>query len=354
LIRTCPSLPTPPMHLPLLWTKNLWLICAVLSLSLFEQAAARDLAPFDRLALDLQTRAAPLVPVKLGVGKFINSDNNSVTPFSGFLRDSMETALSLTEKFQVVTRNNLGELQLENRFQKTRLVTPGTPRDNLRIDAIEGLVRGSYYIGNEKIFVFVEIAWMDGGGITKTSLQIDNSTLNRKDVWEEHFHTPLDREKIRLHVLTSAFSKDAVKEYPEWVEKLKSNGYLFAVWTSMEEGFGSHPSFELFMEPGSLDDTGFLQDFIKEETALDPNGQPNAMVSVISKIFIKRDQEGQERFTVEISLRYFDLTNKPWYRGALVASAIETNNPDPLLASRRASEKATEKLIETLRRKGLI
>ncbi len=311
---------------------------------------------FLKAALDLEREAQDAGRVNLGVGNFPNSGLGAKTPFSDFIRSSLEVALAKTEQFSVVTRNNIGELQLEDKFQKRRIVDPNSPGAEFKIAAIDGLVRGSYFVLRDTITVFVEIAWLNGGGLEKVQLELDRSTLPDESVWEPSFHAPINPDRVPLHVLASSFSKDAEKRYPVYVKKLSDEGYFFAVWTVLEEFFSDHPQFELYMEPGGVGNLEFLQDFIKSTVVEgDSKSGPKAMVATESKLFVKKNPQNRtgvnETFTIEIVLTFFNLKNEPWYRDPIVVSGLAPDAENPLVGARKAATEAAKKLIRRLQNK---
>lgn len=335
-----------------------WITCGF-AIACWSQVWAADVAikpadakaAFTRLADQLAHQARLDRPVRVAVGRFVNAHTDALTPFSNVLREGIEAALASGDAFDVISRNRLADLQEEAQFQKSRIIDSESGPAAFSIKPIDGLVRGSYFTAKEKILIFAEIAWLEGGRITKVQAELDRTQFPGANYWDDELHASLNREKVRLHILTSAFSADVLRENPGWVRQLKSRGFDFSIWTTLEDEFGEHPAFELFMEPES-DNEQFVKALTAEKPSID---RANAMISVITKVYTRPGEgRAKETFTIEVALRYFNLENKPWNRSPVIASGIVQRADDPLIGARAAAKMAAAELIQRLRKRGIL
>lgn len=129
-------------------------------------AAEQD--PFDKLAASLVKKMpASDKPINIGVGNFVYSNTPMMSPLSTVIREELEIALPKSDKVKVITRANLDQLEMEGEFQATDLVEPGTTVDKVTIEGVEGIVRGRFITDGRTVTLYTEIAWLQGGNITK-------------------------------------------------------------------------------------------------------------------------------------------------------------------------------------------
>lgn len=129
---------------------------------------AKTTDPFVRLADSLVSQIPDKgKPVNLGVGNFVYSDTPMMSPLSTVIREELEIALPKTHRVQVITRSNLDQLEMEGEFQATDLVEPGTTIDKVSVQGVEGIVRGRFTCDGSTVTLYTEIAWLEGGTITK-------------------------------------------------------------------------------------------------------------------------------------------------------------------------------------------
>lgn len=130
--------------------------------------AAND--PFSKLSKDLVSSVpSSKYPIRLGVGNFLYQDTDMMSPFSSKLREEIEMKLSQNNGIEVVARDRISELEDEAQFQKTYgLIEPGTRVDKLKINGIEGIVRGRFYVEGDSVVIYTEVAWLQGGKVGKT------------------------------------------------------------------------------------------------------------------------------------------------------------------------------------------
>ena len=127
--------------------------------------------PFVRLADSLVSQIPDKgKPVNLGVGNFVYSDTPMMSPLSTVIREELEIALPKTHRVQIITRSNLDQLEMEGEFQATDLVEPGTTIDKVSVQGVEGIVRGRFTSDGSTVTLYTEIAWLEGGTITKDKI----------------------------------------------------------------------------------------------------------------------------------------------------------------------------------------
>lgn len=129
-------------------------------------ASAAD--PFTTLAESLASQMPEKEkPVNIGVGNFVFSDTPMMSPLSAVIREELEIALPKTKRVKVITRSHLDQLEMEGDFQTTDLVEPGTAVEKVTVEGVEGIVRGRFVTDGTHVTLYTEIAWLNGGSITK-------------------------------------------------------------------------------------------------------------------------------------------------------------------------------------------
>jgi hypothetical protein len=129
--------------------------------------------PFERLAEELTHGAtSDGEKINIGVGNFAYENTDLLSPFSSFLREELEVALGKTGRTKVVTRDRIADLQMEGKFQNKELLEPGTGVEKVSVEGIKGIVRGRFYLSGDKITVYSELVWLEGGEVRKTRLTI--------------------------------------------------------------------------------------------------------------------------------------------------------------------------------------
>ena len=139
--------------------------------------------PFTPLASELAKEVAE-EKVNIGVGNFAYENTDLLSPFSSLLRDELEIALANTGKFHVITRDRLADLQMEGKFQGKAVLEPNTGVDRVSIEGVKGIVRGRFYAEGDQITIYAELAWLEGGGIRKSKVEIPSSAVKAK-IWPD-------------------------------------------------------------------------------------------------------------------------------------------------------------------------
>lgn len=187
---------------------------------------------FRELATKL-TKDLPAESVNIGVGNFAYENTMLLSPFSSLLRDEMELALGDTGKFKVVTRDRLADLQIEGKFQGKSILEPGTGVDKVSIKGVKGIVRGRFYVAGEKVTVFAELAWLEGGDIKKTRIEMPAADVKAK-VWPDmqeaaaknvgNYLTPQNMEQSLANIEDLAGSRLAKIPKDFYVEIFTTDG----------------------------------------------------------------------------------------------------------------------------------
>jgi hypothetical protein len=139
--------------------------------------------PFEPLVTEL-AKEVPADTVNIGVGNFAYENTDLLSPFSSMLRDELEIALGKTGKFNVITRDRLSDLQMEGKFQGKAVLEPGTAVEKVSIEGVKGIVRGRYYAQGDTIQIYAELAWLEGGWIRKSKVEIPSSEVKEK-IWPD-------------------------------------------------------------------------------------------------------------------------------------------------------------------------
>jgi len=152
--------------------------------------------PFARLADSLVSQIPPKdKPVNLGVGNFVYGDTPMMSPLSTVIREELEIALPKSHKVQIITRSNLDQLETEGDFQASDLVEPGSSVGKVAVLGVEGIVRGRFVTDGVTVTLYTEIAWLDGGRITKDKVTWKINEIGAR-VWP-------DKEGTRLNEMVS-------------------------------------------------------------------------------------------------------------------------------------------------------
>lgn len=141
--------------------------------------------PFQKLSESLVAKLPEhQKPVKLGVGNFVYGDTPMMSPLSVVIREELEIALPKSNQVKVITRSNLDQLEMEGEFQATELVEPGTAVEKVTVEGVEGIVRGRFVSDGTTVTLYTEIAWLQGGEVTKDKVTWKMNEVTAR-VWPE-------------------------------------------------------------------------------------------------------------------------------------------------------------------------
>lgn len=107
----------------------------------------------------------------IGVGEFFDGSSEKVSPFSALLKAEFEKELSTESRIKVITRERLGELELEGRFQSDKSLVQGNTT-KVQVQGIEVLVRGRLFRSGDKVAVHAEWVRLSGGEIVRASVEL--------------------------------------------------------------------------------------------------------------------------------------------------------------------------------------
>lgn len=141
--------------------------------------------PFQKLSESLVAKLPEhQKPVKLGVGNFVYGNTPMMSPLSVVIREELEIALPKSNQVKVITRSNLDQLEMEGEFQATDLVEPGTAVEKVTVEGVEGIVRGRFVSDGTTVTLYTEIAWLQGGEVTKDKVTWKMNEVTAR-VWPE-------------------------------------------------------------------------------------------------------------------------------------------------------------------------
>ncbi len=323
------------------------------------------------VAADLKTGLAQLRPLRtdgqpgfVEVKPFICSAHGGLTRYSELLKERVEVVLAQSSHFEVATTTRLKELDDERRFQRSRIV--GSPRSGNAgtLPEVQAVLAGSYSVDGNLIRADLNLEPVSGTGSQRLQFEFPvEAGLEgvAADLARVELHQSTSVGKKRIHVLANSFSKLAIEEYPEIVSELKSRGFGFAVWKTVEEVLGEDPRFELFMDPRSFDDVGFLRDFLVEATAVNPGAKADCAL-VLTSHFVRPEKVSRdemlrgwrltreaEQYPIEVRLEFYDFSQGDWAARGLRSRAALVGD-DPLLGAREAAGRATRDFLEVYRR----
>ena len=107
----------------------------------------------------------------IGVGEFFDGSTDKASQFSALLKAEFEKALSAESHVKVITRERLGELELEGRFQSDKSFVQGNTT-KIQVKGIDILVRGRLFRTGEKVAVHAELVHLSGGEIVRASVEL--------------------------------------------------------------------------------------------------------------------------------------------------------------------------------------
>jgi hypothetical protein len=151
--------------------------------TIFISPFSRAEDPFKPLAAEL-AKEVSADKVNIGVGNFAYENTDLLSPFSSWLRDELEIALDNTGKFNVITRDRLADLQREGKFQGKEVLEPDSGVEKVSIEGVKGIVRGRFYAEGDQITIYAELAWLEGGEIRKSKVEIPSSEVKAK-IWPD-------------------------------------------------------------------------------------------------------------------------------------------------------------------------
>lgn len=107
----------------------------------------------------------------LGVGEFFDGSTDKASQFSALLKAEFEKALSAEARIKVITRERLGELELEGRFQSDKSFVQGNTT-KIQVQGIDVLVRGRLFRTGDKVSIHAEWVRLSGGEIVRASIEL--------------------------------------------------------------------------------------------------------------------------------------------------------------------------------------
>ena len=110
--------------------------------------------------------------VRVGVGNFPFNDTDAAVPISSRVADEIETRLSKNPRFRVITRRNIRELEQEKKFQGHSIFDPGVEAPDVKVDAIDVILRGRIYPTEKGVELFAEMVMLDSGEVRKSKVMV--------------------------------------------------------------------------------------------------------------------------------------------------------------------------------------
>ncbi len=110
----------------------------------------------------------------VGVGDFLDGATEKPSQFSALLKGEFEKALSAQPQVKVITRDRLGELELEGRFQSDRSLVNGNTT-KVQVQGIDVLVRGRVFRTGDKVTIQAELVHLSGGELVRASVDLPST-----------------------------------------------------------------------------------------------------------------------------------------------------------------------------------
>jgi hypothetical protein len=138
--------------------------------------------PYFKLAKELAQNAGYDGKINVGIGNFVYEDTDLLSPYSAMLKDELGIALPKAGKFEVITRERLADLQNEGKFQAKDIIEPGTEAKKVKIEGVQGMIRGRFYYKPPNLTIYAEIAYLDGGETRKVKVVVPSSEVAAR-IW---------------------------------------------------------------------------------------------------------------------------------------------------------------------------
>ncbi len=110
----------------------------------------------------------------VGVGDFLDGAAEKPSQFSALLKGEFEKALSAQPQIKVITRDRLGELEMEGRFQSDQSIVNGNTT-KVQVQGIDVLVRGRVFITGDKVTIQAELVRLNGGELVRASVKLPST-----------------------------------------------------------------------------------------------------------------------------------------------------------------------------------
>ncbi len=180
-----------------------------------------------------------------------------------------------------------------------------------------------------------------------------NNQQKAKPVIEIPYNSSGKIEK--LHVLPAAFSRESIKNYPEFIKQQKAQGFGNAIWNELDDLLYDTGYFKLLSaNPAMIAGIG---DVLEARGTSKRNIElPDKILTVNTNFFIRKVSSmdmmkvhKQEKFHVTVHLKYFELDNNA-INIAIPASG-DFVDVDLFDATKIALKLATKKLLRRINAK---
>ncbi len=111
----------------------------------------------------------------VAIGSFNYENTDLQSSFSPILEKQMEVALARSGKVNVISKRGVADLQNHGGLGVSKILEPGIHNESL--DGVQAILRGRFYPTAEGVKVDAELAWLAGGEIKKTRLDIPSEKL---------------------------------------------------------------------------------------------------------------------------------------------------------------------------------
>ncbi len=116
--------------------------------------------------------------IRISIGDFVYQNSNAMSAYSALIQNELRLLFGLSKQFKVISRENLGEILKEKRFQTLDIMNPTTKTSNISIEGIDCIVRGRFFFQYPSLKLFVELLKLDGGEILSESLDISVENIH--------------------------------------------------------------------------------------------------------------------------------------------------------------------------------
>jgi hypothetical protein len=157
----------------------------------YAEQTDKDKEPLSELAREL-SQLVKQEKTNIGVGNFLFENTSLMSPLSSLLREELEMQLRKFDKFKVIARDRIADLEMEGQYQAS-IVEPGNKLKPFQIAGIDGIIRGRFYVAGDKLTIYTELAWLNGGELQKSKIVIPIASAAAR-IWPD---TSPDGERIK-------------------------------------------------------------------------------------------------------------------------------------------------------------
>ena len=135
--------------------------------------------------------------IKIAVGEFPcgHPDNEGISTLSRIIQRNVEEAVSKTDFFKLITRDQISMMMEEKKLQSLRILNNDSSSPEINVQSIDGIFKGQFFYEFPKVTVRGKLVLFNGGQIYPVSKTIPISsagTSNQPPAQQEALGFPLE------------------------------------------------------------------------------------------------------------------------------------------------------------------